>query len=298
MTNKKRNRKAARAARKKRKKDAAAEDLLSEVEKNWNPYAKNWSKHADHFRLTGYYDWMASFLKQFHRVFEIGTGDGSGTVALARNGSTVVSVDHNPKCQDIAEVRLASAGISTTRERRGKINSVGQGYRMTYSKPMSMVIDGEVLLLEGDVGNDHDTELSEWLLSSPKFDAIACWNIGTYTALHQSFGTPQEYRLRTQNVTYELAECILRPGGVLHIIDRGQTPTDSTRATCIEGLLECHRDQASVTSLLVDSKSVEARQFVQPSEDTGIVMKRKDDTDNFQVEAGEMAFWSIIARKP
>jgi predicted O-methyltransferase YrrM len=133
MSNKKRNQKAAREARKTRRKDAAAEAIRPQVEQNMKPYAENWSKHADHFRSLGYYDWMADFRKQFHRILEIGTGEGSGTIALYHNGSTVVSVDHNPICQDIAEARMASERIPMTRERRGRLNAFGKGYRMTYS---------------------------------------------------------------------------------------------------------------------------------------------------------------------
>jgi hypothetical protein len=135
-------------------------------------------------------------------------------------------------------------------------------------------------------------------LASPKFDAIACWNIGTYTALHQSFGTPQQFRLRTQNIAYQLADLILRPGGVVHIIDRSLVPTEANLDSDVQGLLDCHRDQASVTSLVVDPNSVAIRRYVQPAEDTGIVMKREEETGVSQTEAGEMAFCSILATKP
>jgi len=298
MSNKKRNQKAARAARNRRKKDAAAEALRPLVEDNWRPYAVNWSKHAGQFGPPGHYDWMAGFIKQFGRVLEIGTGEGSGTVAIFRNGSTVISVDHNPICQDKAEALLANTGIPTKRERRGQINACGQGCRMTYTAPQSDIVDGEVLLIEGDVGNDDDQELVKWLLDSPRFDAIACWNIGTYTALHSSFGTPKEYRLRTQNIAYELAERILRPGGVLHLIDRGPASTEENFVSDTQGLLDCHRDQASVTSLLVDPTSVATRHFIPPSAETGITMKYRDESDNFQSATGEMVFWSILAAKP
>ena len=298
MSNKKRKQKAARSVRNGRKNDVAAESVRLLVEDDWKSYALNWSKHAERFRSAGHYVWMAGFLEQFGRVLEIGTGEGSGTIAIFQNGSTVISVDHNPICQDVAEARLVDTGIPVSRERCSKINADEKGFRVTYAAPQLEIVDGEVLLIEGDVGNDDEKELEEWLFTLPRFDAIACWNIGTYTALHSSVGTPVEYRLRTQNVVYELADRILRPGGVLHIVDRGPVSSEANLENDTEGLLECHRDQASVTSLSVDPASVSRRNFILPPEETGITMKHKNESGDFVPVTGEMVFWSVLARKP
>jgi SAM-dependent methyltransferase len=298
MTDKRRKQKAARASRNRRKRNEKANLIQAAVEDCWSSYATNWQHHSDQFRLGGHYQWMAGFLKNRERILEIGTGDGSGTVALFQNGSTVLSIDHNPKCHDIAEASFAAAGIAARREQRGKIQTAEAGFRIKYAAPQSTLMQGEVLLLEGDVANDDEAVLEEWLLDLPPFDAVACWNIGTYSVLVDSYGTPPQYRLRVQNVVYEIANRVLRPGGVLHIVDRGPAPSETQKDTFIDGLLDCHLDQASVTSLTIERKSIVSRQFLLASDESEITMKQKSDSGEFERSNSEMVFWSILATKP
>jgi SAM-dependent methyltransferase len=299
MSQKKRKQKTARESRKIRKKETALETTRRQIREHWNSYASNWSKHADQFSRDQHYEWMSGFLTNNQRVLEIGTGDGTGTLAIHRNTPTVVSIDHNPGCQDIAEEKLIAAGVTVKRERRSTVDIHGQSIRLKYSPPRSSVSDGEVLLIEGDIGNDDELALEEWLISLPKFDAVVCWNIGTYTVLHNSYGTPEEYRLRTQRVTYRLADRILRPGGIVHIIDRGPVALNKALGIDIEeALLEVHRAQASGTSLIVDASGIASRSFQLPLDESGIVMKFEDETGAVSPVTGEVAFWSVILRKP
>ena len=53
------------------------------------------------------------------------------------------------------------------------------------------------------------------------------------------------YRLRVQNDVYVLADQILRPGGILHIVDRTHRSDEDARRTT----LESHREQAGPTTL-------------------------------------------------
>lgn len=298
MSSKKRKQKAARATRNKRKRDektALAQEL---VEDCWNSYAIKWGHHSECFRIGEHYKWMAGFMQKRDRILEIGTGDGAGTVALFQNCSTLLSIDHNPKCLDIAHVRLSEAGIPVRLERRGEIQITETGFRIEYATPQSVVAKDEVLLMEGDIANDDDVGLEQWLASLPEFDAIACWNIGTYSLLVDSFGTPSEYRLRTQNVAYELADRILRPGGVFHIVDRAPANVQTQHDALVNGLVECHRDQARGTSLTIDAASIARRNFTLDADRTGIVMKNKDESGQFTDSSNEMVFLSIFATKP
>lgn len=305
MTRKKRNDKAARKARNKRKRDEQSMELDEQtaqlhelVVDCWNSYATDWLHHSESFRVGEHYKWMAGFLEGRGRVLEIGTGDGSGTIALFQNGSTILSIDHNPKCHDLAEARLQEASIPTTRERRGTIHFKQFDFGMRYTTPQSSLLDGEVLLLEGDVSSRDEAGLEQWLSSLPQFDAIACWNIGTYAIITESIGTPQVYRLHVQNALYTLADRILRPGGVLHIVDRGPAPAAEVLDEQTAAWLEYHQDQASPTSLTLDTPSIKRRNFTLGTGASGIVMKQKNEAGGFTNSPSELTFWSILATKP
>ena len=96
-----------------------------------------------------------------------------------------------------------------------------------------------------------------------------------------------EYRLRTQNKTYEIADCILKPGGVLHVVDRGVVPeTDEIKSIIIDR----HKDQASVTSLRFSEFAY--RLYTEPTAH-GISMIH---TSGESATGGAMH--SIISRKP
>ena len=57
------------------------------------------------------------------------------------------------------------------------------------------------------------------------------------------------FRLLVQNCIYELSDVVLKIGGFLHIVDRGEVPYN---AETIKIVIDSHKDQASVTSLIVD----------------------------------------------
>ncbi|KZL88778.1 hypothetical protein [Clostridium magnum] len=97
----------------------------------------------------------------------------------------------------------------------------------------------------------------KWLEDNKPYDAIVCWLIGTHgfrrfneAISEKNLVTPGDYRFAVQNRVYEKADELLRRDGVLQIVDRCETPNkDEIR----DSFLESHRDQASVTSLLVTS---------------------------------------------
>ena len=82
-------------------------------------YAQQWSTgNAAQLEHGGHYAWMAGFLDDYHKVLEIGTGDGRGTLALLKQGHIVVGVDENPRCLKLAADRLKEGGYSVAYEAR------------------------------------------------------------------------------------------------------------------------------------------------------------------------------------
>lgn len=152
MSNKKRKGKAARAARNRRKREKGTEGIRQAAVGYRDTYANNWTYHSESYRSGGHYEWMAGVLHQYDRILEVGTGDGSGTAALFRSGATILSIDNNPSCHDLAEARLQEHGIPLKRERRGTLNPGAKTFNISYRTPQSELIEGQVLLLEGDVG--------------------------------------------------------------------------------------------------------------------------------------------------
>lgn len=215
MNRRKRARKAARKERNQRKKTAliAEGETFFEQSRSW--YAEKWAEDAAHFDEQALYGWMASFLSGFTRVLEIGTGEGSGTIALCEGGAAVVSIDENPLCLDIAYQNLIGRGISTLVEKRGQIVVKPPAIAAEYDRITSAFPTKGALLIEGDVGND--LQLADWLKVVGPFDAIACWNIGTHFVRHRAVGGMEKYRLIVQNLVYALGSVILRSGGVLHV---------------------------------------------------------------------------------
>jgi SAM-dependent methyltransferase len=297
MSSKKRKQKTARAARNKQKKIEQTGEAQQFIEDCWRSYAKKWEHHSECFRSGDHYQWMAGFLSNRDRVLEIGTGDGSGTVALFQNGSTLVSIDHNPKCLDIAEARLLEAGIPVRYESRSAIQATKANVRIVYSVPGLTPEQGKVLLTEGDIGHQEEVGLAQWLFSLPKFDAIACWNIGSYAVLVESYATPADYRLGVQQVVYQIAHRILQPGGVLHIVDRLPATPASEHDRIVRELSELHRGIASGTSLFIEPAAISRRSFTLDTSPTGIEMKHRNEFGELAESSDEKDFWSILATK-
>ena len=76
------------------------------------------------------------------------------------------------------------------------------------------------------------------------------------------------YRLKVQNSVYELADQILRTGGVLQAVDRAHSPDSQILK---DDVIRSHKEQASVTSLQVDSMA--HRAYTEPSKANAIKME-------------------------
>lgn len=216
-------------------------------------YIKSWGINSEGHLAQGHYPWMAERVKGFPRTLEIGCGVGHSTLALLQQGHTVVCVEENPQCIAATRKRLADEGFSVEVIAREMPVSLDENaYRLIYSE-IPEAPEADCLLIEGDALNDP--ALEAWLERQPKFDAVACWLLGTHDARGHNAAvdlglmpTAYEHRIFVQNRVYEIADRILRSGGVLSVIDRAQTPTTQDM---VDKLLQHHREQASVTSLVV-----------------------------------------------
>lgn len=277
-------------------------EVFEFIEKQRRDYLLNWGEgNAHKFEIDGHYNWMASFVSGFTRVFEIGTGDGRGTLNLVKSGHKVIGIDENSACLDAAETRLKNAGVKLIRIRREKISIAagGENYSVDYAPiEISDYEDYDAILIDGDIVNDEN--LINWICNIEKFDAVVCWLIGTHSARIFSTAidriltsTSMKYRILVQNIVYAISEKILRNNGILHIVDRGyQLNTDLLR----EDFLNFHRDQASVTDLVVSS--MDTRQYEDPAGDRNVGMIVSATEHTTPADLSQKYLHSVVSIKP
>ena len=278
-------------------KSSIRNEILAVIDEQRRSYALRWSQgDASHFNENSYYDWMKGFVADYKNILEIGTGDGSSTLALARDGHNIISIEENYRCLELASEKISAEGIKCRCLYRENINASAsaRNYSISYNSIDIPPEDG-VTLIQGDVLND--TNLIEWLKRLSKFDAIICWLIGSHGARQPNrkisslgLNTPELYRLKTQNTIYELADEILRENGILHIVDRGPSlDSEELRNSCIEG----HKEQAEPTSLKFEK--LDCLPYDLPT--NGIIMGNRSGIISDDDCRSIAAFSSIISRK-
>jgi SAM-dependent methyltransferase len=263
-------------------------------------YIERWCKSSDHFRGQGCYAWMASHVakRSPQRILDIGCGDGTGLLALkAVCGAhcRILSCDDNLLCLQAAHQQLNRCGLTAAVINRLTQSEAGKGFHRMAAQPgrLPATLESELTLIQADVL--WDSEFRAYLASLPKFDAVTAWLIGTYDLKPEcrNIGRPcaeSEYRLKVQNTTYELANEILLPGGVLHIVDRTLSPRDDPEREAI--LIEAHREQAAVTSLEVSD--FQFREYTEADQASGITMVAASGRD---ARAEPLAMVSILSIK-
>ena len=266
-------------------------------------YADRWHRSAESFFNEGHYDWMASFLKEHRVVLEIGTGTGHSTSSLVQHGHVVVSVDENAECLRRAEQLLLSKGHSCVLVLREEIDDTGDCYRIRYGEIDATLPDEGALLIQGDVLQDHsgkscvDARLEAWIDHCLPFDAAVCWLIGSHEERARNLDVARwgltsknigDYRLVIQNYVYELADRVLRPGGILHIVDRGLELTEARRVD----LLRAHKSQASITSLNVVEELAQ-REYQEPG--GGVPLEVTPGLSGRSAEMSRSFFTSVCA---
>jgi hypothetical protein len=281
----------------KRTNRAVPASLKEAVQREREKYHASWKVNAAKFFADGHYDWMAEFLDGYSRVVEIGTGDGTSTMVLASKGHVVVGVEENPLSLEEAESNLRARGVQVRLVRRERLTAYGGRYQVGYKYPKGVeVVDG-VTLVEGDVINDP--KLISWLESADPFDAITCWCMDTHQARRWQtdldkfgFETAGDYRGYVQRQAYLLADKLLRPGGILQTVNRGEVPrTDHLR----EDFLATHRRLARETSLLV--QGLEYRVYEEPAEKEAVEMTVTTGLSGRIPDMSELALQSVISYK-
>ena len=264
-------------------------------------YLGEWRPNSENHQAQGDYEWMSSFLCGYEKVLEIGVGDGRSTLSIQKGGHAVIGIDENPACLIAAGEILKAAGLTVTTELRGTVRVVDDHhYANSYTPPTSVIFAGSVALVEGDVL--CDPSLLTWLSNIAPFDAVICWLMGTHGARkegvdtavsRQACGDPSLYRLQVQNAIYTLADRVLRPGGILHIVDRGEAANEDYLK---QDILDAHREQAEPTTLQVEA--LDYRLLPAMDVPNGIEMRRSPGLSGRIVEHFEPALLSVISRKP
>lgn len=163
----------------------------------------------------------------------------------------IVAIDENPSCLTTARetLRSAKAGDAEVTRRVATVPT-RTGFRSA-AEPFNGALPTPIALVEADVCSDPYLEAA--LKEDGPFDAVTVWLSGVHmyrqfneTVTGAGVNSDYRHRLFVQNSVYELADKVLRIGGVLQVVDRGEAPT----TTLLEAdLLRAHREQAGPTSL-------------------------------------------------
>jgi hypothetical protein len=145
-----------------------------------------------------------------------------------------------------------------------------------------------------------DSAFEAYLFSKAPFDAVTIWLIGSYECRFSCadlfqfrITNPQEYRLHVQNRTYALASKILRPGGVLQVVDR----SDALKTKEAEDdALNAHRDQAALGDLSVNT--IATRPYVEQATKRGVGMVISPGTSGHVPDIIETVMCSVLSVKP
>ncbi|MEG0480600.1 MAG: class I SAM-dependent methyltransferase [Clostridium sp.] len=120
-------------------------------------YSNEWNESSNFFYENNSYSWMANQIKEYNIILEIGCGTGQSTLSLLESGHKVIAIEKNIFCIDKAKLLLESKGYKV-----GSLKDRLENY--------------DVIILNKEL---FDTSLSSYLKES-SFDAVICWNVGTY----------------------------------------------------------------------------------------------------------------------
>lgn len=272
---------------------------LSTIEKA--EYRDHWACNAAHFEAQNCYKWMAEQLRPLNpkRVLDIGCGTGEGIGALlSAFAPTVISLEENGDCIRRSSEVIASAGYSVEPIYRLGYQEYQDGSHNIAFDQEPITVSKQITLVHADILVD-DPAMLRFLAECSPFDAVTIWLMGTFKARHTCrnisnlrIADAQEYRLRVQNRVYEFANRVLRPGGWLQVVDRGEPPkTQSLR----DDLLQSHRAQAAPTDLEVFDLNY--REYTEPT-NRGIRMELSLGTSGRIADMNTLAMFSILSRKP
>ncbi len=264
-------------------------------------YIKEWDVTSTAYEAQSAYDWMADQLAVQCtplRVLDIGCGSGQGIDSLLKRFGKelfVLGLEQNEQCIKRA---VSPEGCEWNSVFRADPELVSENGYLTRFTPglLPRTLEG-VTIIESDVL--FDPEIETYLQGLPKFDAVTIWLIGAQQGMQdcQSLNslnviTPGDLRLRIQNKVYALADTLLRPCGVLQVVDRAEYPTSEL---LIEDGLRSHREQASMTSLAVSTSTY--MEYKEPT-NGGVGMTVTHGTSGRIANTDRRAFRSVISIKP
>lgn len=264
-------------------------------------YPHYWGSNAEHLAEQGCYEWMAGLLAplQPKKILDIGCGTGEGLLALLKAYSpSITSIEENAECIRLASERVRAAGRSPAHVFRHSYEMQSDGRHGVFVDQSPIGIRGDPFLVQGDVIL-NDSALLEFVLDQAPFDAVTVWLIGAYqfrqTCLNLAplqITDGNQYRLTVQNRVYEIAGKVLRPGGWLHVVDRGEAPREKF---LIDDLYNAHREQASPTDL--DVFDVSYREYSEPTQ-RGVSMQLNPGSSGRVPKNWDLAMLSILSRRP
>ncbi len=272
------------------------------VQDKQKEYLKGWSNDSQSILDKGLYQWMVSQLDPNHqRVLEIGCGIGNSTLALLKSGKKLISIDENYYCIEHTRKLIEKNGFKVITINDRLDRKLDGAFYATNVKQKSLpnaktvFEEFDCLLIQSDIL--QDPKLVEYFKEC-EIESIICWLIGTHGAkwfdsnLDAWVKSAMEYRLKVQNTVYEVSDEILKEGGVLNIIDRSLYLNDEE----LKNLIINHKDQASVTKLIVSDK-VNQIEFGTPSTNgVGMVKQMSHDT-NFEKTQEELWLHSVNVYK-
>jgi SAM-dependent methyltransferase len=200
-------------------------------------YAEQWDISGKYFYDSGYYSWMTDKLKSFKSIVEIGCGTGYSTLALIEKGHTVIAIDKNKDCLEMAKKLLVQNGYSN-----------------------------QAIFLEGDVAVD---DFRKFIVDNYSFDAVVCWNVGSYWSRQMiKFYLPYmlEYGLNQQQIMgnpessyseliiWDVCRLASSKGVAANIIDRGAEMVDEQTDPYYYTL----RDEFHFSSIEYDNKKADS----------------------------------------
>lgn len=267
-------------------------------------YSRSWNITSEEHLRNDDYGWLAKQLSKFapKRVLDIGCGTGQASLALMNEfGSELkyVGLDENRNCLQKAKERLRKeCKIESGLVARASISYEGDSYEAKFA-PIAPNVEQSSLLVESDICNDP--YLLQFLNEYGPFDAVTVWLTGTHmmrqkNAFVRSNGITDDgaHRLFVQNTSYELADEILKRGGVLQVADRVEAPEDDEGR---EGFLRAHKDQASTTTLAVIPECLAIRPYALP-EARATAMRITLGTSGRVPKNPSWAIISVISVKP
>jgi hypothetical protein len=177
--------------------------------------------------------------------------------------TSIVSLDENYDCILKSEQTLNAANIKCSIINRLKFKLMPEGYLSLHDE-IENLPDCRVTLISSDVNSDGFLEQNPEFRN--QFDAVTIWLVGTHLmrqyqseVMSRRVATSGEYRLFVQNRVYELASKVLKVGGVLHVVDRGEVPRSQEIR---DDFLRSHREQASATDLEV--RELDHIEYIEP----------------------------------